>query len=239
MIQKPGSKAIRVAASLGILAAALAADPGQADIDAKMEADGWEELTFDDYVPNQWSATDDGVQVRSDGSVSIVFSPVSPRLADTPLLRWRWRSDTPASPSDLTQDSGEDRLLSLIVAFPYQSDRATFRESLLRSMVVALRGSDAPGRTISYTWGGDQPRGSLIQNLRRRNTSATLILRTPDDSANVWHEETVDVAADFREIYGWDPPDPTFIGLSSDSDDTGIPFTAEVGGIEFLPRPSN
>lgn len=239
MDQKHRRQATCVAASLGILAAALATAPGQAEIDPRMEANGWEELTFDDYAPNQWSATDDGVQVRSNGSVSIVFSPVAARLAETPLLRWRWRSDTPATPSDLTRDSGEDRILSLIVAFPYQSEHATFRESILRSMVVALRGSDAPGRTISYTWGGDQPRGTLIQNERRRNTSATLILRTPDDAADVWHEEMVDIAADFREIFGWDPPEPTFLGLSSDSDDTGIPFTAEVSGIEFVPRPSN
>lgn len=210
--------------------------PLRAKVDEAMERLGWEEITFDDYVPNSWSAIPDGVRVRSEGAVSIVFRPVTVGLEDTPRLRWRWRSDTASTATNLALDAGEDRIMSLLVAFPYQAERATFRESLLRSLVVAMRGANAPGRTISYTWGGDRPHGSLFHRQESPNTSGIRILRNSEDGAGVWYEETVDVAADFRELFGWEAPDPTFIGLSSDSDDTGVPFTAEIEGIEFVPR---
>lgn len=211
--------------------------PASAEIDQLMEEQGWEEITFDDYIPNDWSATGEGVQVRSDGSVSIIYRPVQAQLADMPVLRWRWRSDTPSTPSDLTVDEGEDRILSLIVAFPYEPKRATFSESLFRKLAVAMRGPEVPGRTLSYVWGGDKPRGSLVQNRRRRNVSATRILRTADDAVDVWHEEAIDITADFREIFGWSPPNPTHIGLSADSDDSGVPFTAEAAEIRFTSGP--
>ena len=207
--------------------------PAVAGITEELRRLGWEEIVFDDFVPNRWTDVPNGVRVRSDRSVSIIFRPVTVDLAKTPVLSWRWRTSAPPVPTDLTRTKGEDRAIALYVAFPYEPERAGFWESLKRSAVVAVRGRDAPGRVLTYVWGGDKPRGTLQHRDGRKGLDAIRILRTSSDPAHVWMTEQVDVAADFRSVFGWDAPDPTHIGIVSDSDDTGRAIDAGIADIVF------
>ncbi len=225
---------LRIAAALA--AFCILATPGPraaADVAPALADAGWEEITFDGYVENRWIDVPGGVRVISDGGISIVFRPLAANLDETPILAWKWRSDNAPAPTDLSRDSGEDRALSLYVAFPHEPERATFRESLQYSMLRLARGSDAPGRILDFVWGGMRPQGTL---LKRSGTGALRILRTPDAPVDTWLEERVDIVAEFREAFGWDPPDPTHIGITSDSDDTGRAIDAMVVDIRYVSR---
>ena len=216
-----------------LLAAHVPLGSADAGIAEELRGRGWEEIVFDDYAPNRWTAIPNGVRVRSDRSVSILFRPVAVDLPKTPVLRWRWRTSAPPVPTDLTRTEGEDRALALYVAFPYEPERAGFWESLKRPVVVALRGEDAPGRVLTYVWGGDMPRGTLQHRDGRKGLDAIRILRTSSDPAHAWLTEQVDVAADFRSVFGWEAPNPTHIGIVSDSDDTGRAIDASIADITF------
>ena len=226
-------RAYPLAAALLVL---LPAAPAGAEVAAALGERGWEEIVFEDYTPNRWLAIPGGVRVLSEGSVSIVFRPLAAELAATPVLRWRWRSEMAPLPADLTQSEGEDRALALYVGFPYQPERAGFWEQLKRLAVVAVQGEDAPGRLLTYVWGGDRPRGTLLRREETGAVDAITILRTPDDPVGVWLEERVDVAADFRAAFGWEAPDPTHIGIVSDSDDSGQAIDASIADIAYEAR---
>ena len=220
--------------ALGALALlAVLQRPAGAEISAAMAAAGWEEITFSGYEENVWSEIDNGVRVRSDGGISIVFRRLDADLDATPILTWRWRSDNAPAATDLSQDKGEDRALSLYVAFPHEPERASFAEGLRYSMLRMTQGEDTPGRVMTYVWGGMRPKGTL---LKRSNTAALIIQRTPAAAVDSWHRERVDVAADFQAAFGWEPPDPTHIGLTSDSDDTGRAIDAMVADIAWVAR---
>ena len=219
--------------ALILSAAHLPPAPANAGITEELRSLGWEEIVFDDFAPNRWTGIPNGVRVRSDRSVSIIFRPVAVDLPKTPVLRWRWRTSAPPVPTDLTRTKGEDRAIALYVAFPYEPERAGFWESLKRTAVVALRGKDAPGRVLTYVWGGDKPRGTLQHRDGREGLDAIRILRTSSDPAQVWMTEQVDVAADFHSVFGWDAPNPTHIGIVSDSDDTGRAIDASIADIVF------
>ncbi len=221
-----------VAALLALLPAA----PAEAEVAAALAERGWEEIIFEDYTPNRWLAIPGGVRVLSEGSVSIVFRPLAAELAATPVLRWRWRSEMAPLPADLTQSEGEDRALALYVGFPYQPERAGFWEQLKRLAMVAVQGEDAPGRLLTYVWGGDRPRGTLLRREDTGAVDAIAILRTPGDPVGVWLEERVDVAADFHAAFGWEAPDPTHIGIVSDSDDSGQAIDASIADIAYEAR---
>ena len=204
-----------------------------AEVSARLAADGWEEITFNGFIENTWLDVEGGVRVISDGGISIIFRRLDADLERTPILTWRWRSNNAPAPTDLSKNSGEDRAISVYVAFPHESKRATFRESLRYNFLRLAQGEDTPGRILTFVWGGMRPRGTL---LRRSGTDAVRILRTPEASTDTWHEESVDIASEFRKAFGWDSPDPTHIGITSDSDDTGRAIDAMVVDIEYVSR---
>ena len=222
-----------IASAAMALSVAFPAERVLAEVSPRLAADGWEEITFDDYLENRWVDVEGGVRVFSDGGISIIFRRLDADLEKTPILTWRWRTDNAPAPTDLSKRSGEDRALSVYVAFPHESDRATFAESLRYNVVRLAQGEDTPGRILSFVWGGMRPRGSL---LKRSGTDALRILRTPEDAVDTWLEERLDIVAQFQEAFGWDPPNPTHIGITSDSDDTGRAIDAMVVDIRYVPR---
>ncbi len=228
----PGKPALLHVLAL-LLIAMLTAPAALAEISRGLAAEGWEEITFKGYIENEWSDIEGGVRVVSDGGISIIFRRLDADLANTPILTWRWRIDNAPVPTDLSKRSGEDRALSLYVGFPHEPDRATLGESLRYNVVRIAQGAGTPGRILSFAWGGMRPRGSL---LKRNGTGALQILRTPGDAVDVWLEERVDVFGVFREAFGWEPPNPTHIGITSDSDDTGRAIDAMVVDIEYIAR---
>ena len=228
----PSKSALRHALA-PLLIAVLTAPEALAEISSGLAAEGWEELTFDGYIENEWSEVEGGVRVVSDGGISIIFRRLDADLARTPIITWRWRIDNAPAPTDLSKRSGEDRALSLYVGFPHEPDRATFGESMRYNLVRIAQGAGTPGRILTFAWGGVRPRGSL---LKRSGTAALQILRTPEDAVDVWLDERVDIFGVFREAFGWDPPNPTHIGITSDSDDTGRAIDAMVVDIEYVAR---
>ena len=220
---------------IAVLAACCLAGPARPEATDTLAARGWDEIVFDGFAQNQWTAVPGGVRVVSERSVSILFRPLAADLARTPILRWRWRISAAPAPTDLTRTEGEDRALGVYVGFPYEPGRAGFWEGLKRRVIVALMGEEAPGRLLTYIWGGNRPRGALLHREGEEGRGAMKILRTPAAPVNVWLSERVDVAADFRAAFGWDPPDPTYIGIVSDSDDTGRAVEGVVVDIAYEP----
>lgn len=227
---------IRRTPLLAALATCCLAAPARPDMADALAARGWREIVFDGYAENRWIAIPGGVRVISDRSVSILFRPLAADLARRPILRWRWRTSTAPAPTDLTRTKGEDRALGVYVGFPYEPDRASFWEALKRRTIVALRGEEAPGRLLTYVWGGDRPRGTVLRRDADGDAGAIRILRTPSAPVNAWLSERVDVAADFRAAFGWQAPNPTHIGIVSDSDDTGRAIDASVVDIAYEAR---
>ena len=203
---------------------------------AALAASGWREIVFDGFKANAWADVPGGIEVSSDGSVSVLFRTVEVDLSRTPALSWKWRVDNAPAPSDLARTSGEDRALAVYVGFPYQPERAGFWESVQRLAVVATEGEDAPGRLLTYVWGGNKPRNTFLRRDGRETVDVIKVMRTPRTPVDTWFAERVDVREDFRAAFGWEAPDPTHIGIVSDSDDTGKPVRGSVIDIAFERR---
>ncbi|HEX5079585.1 MAG TPA: DUF3047 domain-containing protein, partial [Geminicoccaceae bacterium] len=62
------------------------------------------------------------------------------------------------------------------------------------------------------------------------------VLRPADSPGGTWFTERVDVAADYRQAFGEEPPDPTQIAIQADTDDTASASRAFVADLAFVPR---
>ncbi|MCS6778075.1 MAG: DUF3047 domain-containing protein [Geminicoccaceae bacterium] len=222
-----------------LLAAAMAGlVPGrglQAAFDGALAADGWQEMTFRDKPGNRYRLDGDGtVVIESRASVSVAWRDLSADLARTPILRWRWRVDRAVPPTDLTRKGGDDRSLSVYVAFAWVPERASLLERSVRAVLSSLAGQELPGRLLTYVWGGDGRANGWFDNPYLPTGAKLRVLRDGSAPLGAWLEERVDVRADFRAAFGEEPPAVERIGIGADSDDTGSEARGAIRDLGWL-----
>ena len=206
-----------------------------ADVDEQLQAEGWDEVRFDNKPPNQFISGENGeIEVNSRSSVSLLKMPLAVDVKAQPVLRWRWRVLEAAPTTDLAVKGADDRSLAIYVAFPFVPEEATTFERMKRKLVEATAGKEAPGRVLTYVWGGDADRGSIIESPYFGDSGMMTILRSADAPTGQWFTETIDIADDYQQAFGTLPPDPLYMAISADTDDTNSVAKGDVTDLEFL-----
>jgi len=170
---------------------------------------GWQELKFDDLTPNQWREEAGAVVVNGASSVSMLYTTTNAKTAATPILRWKWRVDQGTPKTDLGKKGGDDRAISLVVGFAYDSANASMGESMKRLFVENIAGSDAPGRVIDLAWGGNAQEGTLVESPYSGYSGRIMTMETSNPGGG-WIEEAIDIAALYRSAWGSKPPHGQF-----------------------------
>lgn len=134
------------------------------------------------------------------------------------VLRWRWRVGAQLPDVDLRVPELDDAPGRFFVVF-------------------GRPGLFSRPRMIFYTWGGLEPIGDAFFS-HVSDRLAVVVVRNAMDPSGVWHEETRDVAADFREVFGEEPGQITSVGLMVDTDQTGAWASVELSAAEWLVRRS-
>jgi len=210
-----------------------------AEMDEHLEANGWKEMTFDGKAKNRFNLSEDQVlTVTSDDSVSVLRKPMTIDMASTPILTWRWCVTQGAPATDLTVKGEDDRSLALFVAFPFVPEQATFFEKIERRIVEREAGADAPGRVLMYVWGGQGERGDVQKSPFLGEGGRMIILRPAKTEAGQWFKERIDIAEDYRRIFGNEAPPAMSIAVSSDTDDTESQVRGLIANLDFVTRPA-
>lgn len=229
-----GRRRLLLVAAMGIIGAA--GRKAAAEVEPRLEARGWRELTFDDQRPNRFTLEEpDGVRVESRGTVSVLYRPARVDLDATPVLAWRWRVDAAPPPTDVTRKGGDDRALAVYVAFAFDPERAGTFERLKRATLSRLTGRELPGRVLTYIWGGDGSDRGWFDNPYLQGAGKMRVLRGPEAATGTWIEERVDLVAEHRAAFGYPPSPPTELSISADTDDTASRGAGVVADLGFRP----
>ena len=198
---------------------------------------GWEEVLFEGKTPNKFSGCGKGcIKIDTNLSVSMIGRKIDIDLQATPILTWEWRVEKPVTVTDLTIKGKDDRAAALYVTFPYDPKKASLSEKLLRPMVELKRGENAPGRVISYVWAGYGAPDEVIDSPFFGSAGAIIIRRNQSEKIGEWVDERVDVASDYRRIFGMPPNRANYIFVAGDSDDTHTSNQALLRNIQFSRR---
>ena len=217
-----------------LLLAPVSAVASGTNLAAELVEQGWEEIVFDGKTPNRYDSCGAGcVEIETRSSVSMIGKTVDVDISRQRWLDWEWRIEEPAVETDLTKKGGDDRSVAVYVGFEYDPDSASLSETLLRPFVELSQGDDAPGRGISYVWGGERSGADVFRNPYQKNSAAVFISRTAEDPTGEWLMESRDVVADYERAFGVAPTGVTHILISADSDDTGADNRAAVRNIQF------
>jgi len=95
-----------------------------------------------------------------------------------------------------------------------------------------IAGVDVPTAALCYVWDNKHRVGytawsPFTQRLRK------VVLQSGPDAIGQWRLETRDVAADFKQAFGFDAPAITGISVGNDTDNTGDRVTAWFGDVGF------
>jgi len=197
---------------------------------------GWQEFTFDGLPANRFVGYEDGaLEILGQSSVSALYHAIEALDDKMPCLAWRWRVDESGPPSDLRNPERDDRAVAVYVTYPYDAARASLWESLVRVFVEIARGEEAPGRVLSYAWGGLGERGEAQPSPFLGAAGEIVLLRPGDEQPNgVWLDECVDIGADYRRAFGDLATQPSHVAVIADSDGGGTRTHAFVRDIRFV-----
>ncbi len=213
----------RATLSLGLGAMGAMVLPREAAANTITFDQGWEHLTFRRLQPNTFSTTTNRLNVVADGTSSILYRILPNALFPSRRAEWTWRVDSSVPPSDLTQIGNDDRNLG--VFFVNATDDAAARVRPGTSITSLLRNRNV--QVLMYTWGGDNPQGTIIPSPHAPDRLRNIVQRRP---ATGEFRESVDLARDFPRVFGVELRNLVALAVSSNSENSGTRVQAQVSG---------
>ena len=181
----------------------------------------WDHLTFRRLSPNRFELRPNRLTVISDGTSSILYRILPPELRNTTQARWTWQVDASAPASDLSQIGNDDRNLGVFFASMPADQAARVRAGT--SIATLLRNRSV--YVLMYTWGGNQPPGTVVPSPHAPDRLRNLITRRP---ATGQFTENVDLARDFPRVFNRPLEQVVAVAVSSNSENTPARVVAHV-----------
>ncbi|HYE37363.1 DUF3047 domain-containing protein [Methylocaldum sp.] len=153
--------------------------------------------------------------------------------ARTPWLAWRWKVTRVLDRADLTRKDGDDYAARVYVLFDYGLDRLSVAERFRIRLGRSLYGQDLPAAALCYVWDNRHPTGTSAWSAYTDRVRMIVVESGPERVGR-WVTETRNVAADFRAVFGEEPPPIAGIALAADTDNTGESVVAYFGDVRFL-----
>ena len=206
-------------------------------LDPALEEQGWHILTRNDLTPNRFALRDDmAIEVRTLGSNALIYKPVTEERTHPRRFRWRWRVDETTPPTDILKKGGDDRPVSVYLGFeaPPNAKKGLFKR-LRNALAKAVVGVPIFGYSLTYTWGGTSPIGTMFNNPHLPDDSYVFVRQNASSPLETWQTEEIDIDADFKAAFGIPPTPLRFIAIAGDSEDTGKPSLALVADLELVP----
>lgn len=176
------------------------------------------ELKPNSFTTRQWDGVP-ALEVRSEGSMSLLGRPVSVDLARTPVLCWRWRVDAPLQAADMSRKSGDDYAARLYVSLALpEADKSLGLRAQLR-IARTIWGPSVPDAAINYVWDNRNAVGTERPNAYTDRTTM-VVLRSGATDAGGWVQERRHVGRDAARLYGASAT-PVQLAVTADTDNTG------------------
>jgi hypothetical protein len=137
------------------------------------------------------------------------------RLSEHPMLSWDWRANTLPLGGREDKDDLNDSGAGIYVMFSMEG--------------IIIRRPKA----IKYVYSSTLPEGTVVTYGKLK----VIVVSSNLDGIGMWKTITRDVAADYKEVFGGNPPDkPMIIRLWSDSDNTKSEASSDFDNIQLLRR---
>ncbi len=200
------------------------------------EDTSWQTLTIPGVNATEFKKSGDGALIADCMAAFGMIVRELDGVKDYPVLNWRWRIDSKPPATDASQKGGDDRPIAVHIWFP-QNDKEASIWTSIGDTLASLIGLPPNGRVITYMWGGKYKAGESFTNPHLPDRGMIVIRRGIDAPVSKWMSEQIDIAADYRRLFGATAPAPSHIAISADTDDTSLKSRAAIADIRFTSVP--
>ena len=187
--------------------------------------------------PNQFALVlDEGktvLRVESNNSAGSMAVPASLLGAQTSTtLQWRWKVDRILEKADMDDKLLDDHSARLYVFFDVPLESLSFADRTKIKLARSISGVDVPTAALCYVWDNKHRVGYTAWSPFTRQLRK-VVLQSGSGALGQWRAEARDVAADFKEAFGFDAPAITGISVGNDTDNTDDRVTSWFGDVSF------
>lgn len=175
------------------------------------------------------------LRAEADRSMSSLARSIEVDPRAHPRLRWQWRVENLIAGSDLSSKDRDDFPARLYVLFDYDLRKLPLLQRTRLRIARALYGPDLPLAALCYVWATREPAGTSAWNAYTDRVRMIVVESGPARIGR-WQTFERNVADDFRDAFGEEPPNVSGVALATDTDNTGERAVAWYGDIEFLPQ---
>ena len=177
---------------------------------------------------------DDGrtvLKVDSANSAGSVALPLTTsRRAGSTTLEWRWKVSRILEKADMDHKQGDDYSARAYVFFDVPIESLSFVERSKIRLARMVAGADVPTAALCYVWDNKHRIGHTAWSPYTSRVRM-IVLQSGSAHLNEWMLESRDVAADFREAFGFDAPAVTGVAVGNDTDNTNDRVTTWFGDV--------
>ena len=194
-------------------------------------------VVYPNVKPNQFALViDEGKTVlkiessNSAGSMAVPIALLGEQTSTT--LQWRWKVDRLLEKADMDEKLSDDHSARFYVFFDVPLESLPFADRTKIKLARSVAGVDVPTAALCYVWDNKHRLGYTAWSPFTRQLRKVVLQSGP---ANVgqWQLESRDVAADFKQAFGFDAPAITGISVGNDTDNTDDRVTAWFGDVGF------
>ena len=156
------------------------------------------------------------VQATSNAAASGMVKQLEFDPAKYRYLRWSWKIADTVKGGDEKTKAGDDYAARLYVVFPGLFFWQT--------------------KAINYIWANKLPKGETIPNAFTANAMMVAV-ESGSSLAGRWLQEERDILADYKQLFGEDPPKAGAVAMMTDTDNTGASAVAWYGDIVISTSP--
>ncbi len=179
---------------------------------------GWQSKVFAGQTDYSLEREADRMVLRADSSAAAsgLYREVSIDMNKTPILNWDWKVDNILTGNDERTKTGDDYPARIYVVF---SGGVMFWRT----------------RAINYVWSNKQPVNGSWSSAYTRN-AGMIAIQSGSENIGRWMNESRNVPADYRRLFGEDPDVIDAVAIMTDTDNTGAAATAWYGDIWFTAK---
>lgn len=176
------------------------------------------------------------VQAVSSAAASAIAKEVPVALKEYPTLTWRWKVSQAVGLPGAKTKKGDDYSARVYVAFRYDPARASLWQRSTYRLAKTFYGEYPPHAALNYVWDNQLPVGTVFDSPYTSRVKL-VVMESGDERAGKWMSESRNIYADYRRLFGEEPPPLQFIALMTDTDNTGASVTAWYDDLAFHRRP--
>ena len=194
-------------------------------------------MAYPNVKPNQFALVlDEGktvLKVDSSNSAGSMVMPMA--LLGTPAtttLQWRWKVSRILDKADMDDKLADDHSARLYVFFDVPLESLSLADRTKVKLARSITGVDVPTAALCYVWDNKHRVGYTAWSPYTRQLRK-VVLQSGPEAIGQWRLESRDVAADFKQAFGFEAPAVTGVSVGNDTDNTDDRVTSWFGDIGF------